>query len=79
MEITQEEITAQLGIAIAKALKEGDSVALPGFGTFSISKVEDHLETVDDVTYLYPPKLSVAFTPAIKFAKALKEKEISYE
>lgn len=79
MGITQDEIISQLGDIIANALNSGDSVALPGFGTFGIRKVEEHIENINKETYLCPPRLNVVFTPAIKFAKSLKEKEISYE
>ncbi len=79
MGITQNEIISQLGDIIANALNNGDSVALPGFGTFSIRKTEEHIKSINGETYLCPPRLNVVFTPAIKFAKALKEKEISYE
>lgn len=79
MEIVQTDITSQIGDIIADALKNGDSVALPGFGTFGIRKDDEHIENINGQTYLCPPKITAVFTPAIKFTKALKEKQISYE
>lgn len=68
------QIRASIGKIIAEALKEGDSVALPGFGTFNVSKTDEYVGEIDGESYLFPPRIEVNFTPALKFSKQLKEK-----
>ncbi len=52
--------------AIRDALVDGDTVLLPGFGTFSTVKEEE--KVVDDLAgggrLLLPPAITVTFTPS---------------
>ncbi|MDE6085033.1 MAG: HU family DNA-binding protein [Muribaculaceae bacterium] len=70
-----EKILANLSKIIADALKNGDSVALPGFGTFNTAKSDEYVGEIDGESYLFPPRIDVIFTPALKLSKQLKEKE----
>lgn len=49
--------------ALTDTLCAGDSVAIPGFGTFSPDKTEEHIakDLTDGKTYLFPPEIRVAF------------------
>ena len=61
-----ENMMSALSDIIKESLTEGDSVALPSFGTFSVSK-EDETITTDLVTgerLLMPPHITPIFTPS---------------
>lgn len=77
-----ENIYARLGEIIKDALTDGDSIALPSFGTLSTVKTDEHVD-VDPVTHvkmLVPPKITVQFTPALKLVKQIKgRKEGTHE
>lgn len=64
---------ANLSKIIADALKDGDSVALPGFGTFNVAKSDEYVGEIDGESYLFPPRIDIKFTPALKFSKQLKD------
>ena len=65
-------LLGSLGEAIAESVKEGKSVAIPGFGTFEpkmrMERVANHPSTGKRI--LIPPKLSVGF----KASALLKQK-----
>ena len=65
-------LLGSLGEAIAESVKEGKSVAIPGFGTFEpkmrMERVANHPSTGKRI--LSPPKLSVGF----KASALLKQK-----
>lgn len=61
-----EFLIGQLTAVLAEKMKEGDSVALPGFGTFEpkmrMERVSNHPSSGKKI--LIPPKLSIAFKPS---------------
>lgn len=56
----------KLSIILADCVKEGDSVAIPGFGSFEpkmrMERVTNHPSTGKKI--LVPPKLSIVFKPS---------------
>lgn len=69
-----ENILKELAGLITDALRAGDQVALPSFGTFNAVKTDEY--TVTDPTTgrrtMMPPCIDVQFTPALKLVKAIK-------
>lgn len=61
-----EVMTRTLTSLLAQAVKEGDSVAIPGFGSFESKlrneRVATHPSTGKKI--LVPPKLSMVFKPS---------------
>lgn len=62
--------------AIADVLGElcaqGDSVAIPGFGTFQSVKTDEHVRTDDDGhRMLVPPSITVEFKSSVVLRKSL--------
>ena len=62
--------------AIADVLGElcaqGDSVAIPGFGTFQSVKTDEHVHTDDDGhRMLVPPAITVEFKSSVVLRKSL--------
>ncbi len=61
-----ENMISAFSTVIKESLSEGDSVALPSFGTFSINKADETI-TTDLVTgerLLMPPHITPTFTPS---------------
>lgn len=69
---TVDRLCEATSAVITDALCEGDSVALPAFGTFSTNKTDEYT-TRDNATgdlILMPPAINVIFSPAHKLTKA---------
>lgn len=67
------ELAATLSSVIADAMLEGDSVAIPGFGTFEPEKVDEHV--VRDNTgarILVPPSIMLNFKTSVVLRNKLK-------
>lgn len=59
-------ISKSFGQLIAEKIKEGDTISMPGFGSFE-AKLRPERETVhpaSGVRMLVPPKLTIAFKPS---------------
>ena len=67
----EKRITLPLTAELAKTLKAGDSVALVGFGTFSV-KARAAREGVNPATGA-KIKIAASKVPAFKAGKALKD------
>lgn len=68
-----DNITRIISQIIVDALAQGDQIALPSFGNFSVVKIDEHIE-VDRETnarILMPPSIKAHFTPALKLTKEL--------
>ena len=63
-----------LGAVIAEAVQQGDSVAIPSFGTFEMKKrnerVAVHPSTGKKI--LVPPKISIVFKPSALLKQKVK-------
>lgn len=73
--IKSEALFSAFADIIKETLLSHDTVALPGFGTFTTSKTEERV-IVDELTgkpQLVPPSVNVVFIPAIKLAKSVKQ------
>lgn len=59
---------------IKETLLEHDSVALPGFGTFTTSKSDEKVivEPLSGKHQLVPPSINVVFVPSLKLTKIVK-------
>ena len=60
---------------IKETLLEHDSVALPGFGTFTTVKADEQVieDPLTGKRQLVPPSINVVFVPALKLAKTVKQ------
>ena len=69
-----EPMQQALSRAFIEILSSGNQIALPAFGTFGTVKNDEYTLTDYDtgVTTLYPPRITVAFTPALKLVKQIK-------
>lgn len=71
-EFTSDKIGA-IGAAIADILAEGNSVAIPGFGTFSPEKADEYVSADDSGRrFLMPPAIIVNFKPSVVLRNRLK-------
>lgn len=71
-EFTSDKIGA-IGAAIADILAEGNSVAIPGFGTFSPEKADEYVKADDSGRrLLMPPAIIVNFKPSVVLRNRLK-------
>ena len=69
-----ELLARNLGEVIADAVRDGDSVAVPSFGTFEQKKRMERV-TVHPSTgkrILVPPKISVVFKPSALLKQKIK-------
>lgn len=58
--------------ALGDFCAQGDSVAIPGFGTFQSVKTDEHIATADDGSrLLMPPAIEVEFKPSVVLRKSL--------
>lgn len=71
-EFTPDKIGA-IGAAIVDILAEGNSVAIPGFGTFSPEKTDEYVKADDSGRrLLMPPAIIVNFKPSVVLRNRLK-------
>lgn len=70
-----ETLVSAFSTEIRKALAEENSVAIPGFGTFSSEKEDEHVVT--DLStgkhMLMPPGIVSQFRPSSRLTKALQQ------
>lgn len=62
-----DKITEIIHIALAGC----DTVAIPGFGTFSAKKADEHVEEVDGHRMLMPPAITVSFKAGSRLCRAV--------
>lgn len=69
-------IAAALGEILQDILTQGDSAAIPGFGTFTTVKNQEYVETDprSGVARLMPPAIHVEFTPGSQLKKAISKR-----
>ena len=70
---TAQFVSSVLGV-ITQELQEGNSVVLPGFGTFEVKKKMERV-TINPVTkqrLLIPPKLMLSFKPSTTLKERFK-------
>lgn len=71
-EFTPDKIGA-IGAAIVDILAEGNSVAIPGFGTFAPEKADEYVKADDSGRrLLMPPAIIVNFKPSVVLRNRLK-------
>lgn len=71
-EFTSDKIGA-IGAAIVDILAEGNSVAIPGFGTFFPEKADEYVKADDSGRQLLmPPAIIVNFKPSVVLRNRLK-------
>lgn len=71
-EFTPDKIGV-IGAAIVDILAEGNSVAIPGFGTFSPEKADEYVKADDSGRrLLMPPAIIVNFKPSVVLRNRLK-------
>lgn len=60
---------------ISTELSQGNSVALPGFGTFRPVKTSEHVDTdpATGKTTLIPPRIAVEFSAGSRLKKAISK------
>lgn len=64
--------TAFIG-ALSQSLENGDSVAIPGFGTFTPSKTDESvIEHPSGKKMLVPPHISLTFSESVVLRKLVK-------
>lgn len=52
---------------------DGDSVAIPGFGTFSAVKTDEYVDVdADDRRWLRPPHIDITFRPSVVLRKKVR-------
>lgn len=76
--VTPAEVTPMvegLGQVIAEIGTALDSVAIPGFGTFTSEKRDEHVVTdpVDGSRTLMPPAIEMSFTASVVLRKKLAQ------
>ena len=67
------QLTDALITAIRASACDLDSVALPGFGHFDTIKTDEYIavDPKDGITKLFPPSVSLSFTPGSMLKKRL--------
>ena len=71
-EFTSDKIGA-IGAAIVDILAEGNSVAIPGFGTFFPEKADEYVKAAaSGRRLLMPPAIIVNFKPSVVLRNRLK-------
>lgn len=76
-----DNILQAIGNLMSEALSNGDQVAIPSFGTFAAAKADEHVGTDPESgeQMLFPPSITVQFTPALKLVKQIKEGKTHHE
>ncbi len=64
-------LSDQLVATLCDTLSSLDNIAIPGFGTFSATKHEEHISTDNErgVAMLIPPSITINFTPGAQLRK----------
>lgn len=59
--------------SLRKCCKEGDAVAIPGFGTFQPNKTDEHIAVNTDTgkRTLYPPSVTLTLKSSVVLRKKL--------
>lgn len=71
-----QQILSEYIAMVAETALDFDSVAVPGFGTFTPVKTTDHIDT-DPVTgrnTLVPPRIDLTFKPGSRLKKSIKSR-----
>lgn len=73
---TTQTLVSALTALIAEAAIDLDSVALPGFGSFTPAKTPDHVETDSETgrQRLVPPHINIVFKAGSHLKKTLKSR-----
>lgn len=73
-----EKVIKALSEIFRESLSNGDSIAIPGFGTFMAIKNEEKIiqDTVTGNPTLIPPCIEISFIPALKLVKSVKNASI---
>lgn len=76
-----DNILKAIGTILSETLSNGDQVAMPSFGTFAAVKADEHIDTDSESgeRMLFPPSITVQFTPALKLVKKIKEETNRHE
>ena len=69
-----ESLIKSLADVLKESLSAGDSIAIPGFGTFMTEKEEEQIveNKATGSSTLIPPRVNITFIPALRLAKAAK-------
>lgn len=72
---TQQLVTSAVGL-ISDLLCDGDTIAIPAFGSFSAKKEDEHIEidSLNGRRLLMPPSIKVDFTPGTILTKRTQQK-----
>ncbi len=59
-----QALAREMFSAITDTLCDGDTVSIPGFGSFAPEKSDERIakDLTDGKTYLFPPEIKVSFT-----------------
>lgn len=69
-----EAVLSNLTETLPQLCSGSDTVAIPGFGTFSCQKKDETVEKDDDGNrWLFPPSLAFKFRPSILLRNKLKK------
>lgn len=79
-DIEKEQITSMIeafGEIIVSTTSKGDSVALPSFGSFEVSKRDERIIThpASGKKMLIPPKLTLNFRPSAVLKQRIRRSE----
>lgn len=76
-----DNILKAIGTILSETLSNGDQVAMPSFGTFAAVKADEHIDTDSESgeRMLFPPSITVQFTPALRLVKKIKEETNRHE
>lgn len=78
--LTDDEIDLMSGVlvdVVRELLTGGDSIAMPAFGTFIPQKSNETIsvDPATGATMLIPPRIDIAFIPALKLTKLVKQNQ----
>lgn len=74
--VTTTSIADSLSEIITSGLAELDTIAIPGFGSFTAIKENEYIAVADDGSRtLMPPKISVTFKPGSRLSKDASPKQ----
>lgn len=70
-------LSDRLVTAMKQCLSDLDNVAIPGFGTFSSMKTDEHIESDPDrgTTMLMPPSINIEFAAGSQLRKNVTPKK----
>lgn len=73
---TQQLVTSVIAM-VNEVLAEGDTLAIPAFGNFSVQKQEEYIgfDRTTGQRMLYPPHIEVKFTPGTILAKTISNQQ----